>query len=39
MQMYGKKQKEQVEVRNYLIRPTLREKFTKNVNIVYIISN
>lgn len=26
-----KKQKEQVEQRNYVIRPALKEKFTKNV--------
>ena len=29
--MYNRRQKEQVEQRNYVIRPALKEKFTKNV--------
>jgi len=33
MQLYNKKQKDQTEQRNYLIRPALKEKFTKNVNL------
>lgn len=31
-----KKQKDQGEQRNYLIRPTLKEKFTKNVKLMII---
>lgn len=36
---YGKNKKDQNEVRNYVIRPGLKEKFTKNVkkNIFNII--
>ncbi len=34
--MYNRKQKEQVEQRNYVIRPALKEKFTKNV-LFYLI--
>jgi hypothetical protein len=29
--MYNRRQKEQTEQRNYVIRPALKEKFTKNV--------
>jgi hypothetical protein len=32
--MYSKKVKENVETRNYVIRPQLKEKFTKNVKTI-----
>jgi hypothetical protein len=32
---YGKNKKDQPEVRNYVIRPGLKEKFDKNVIIVF----
>ena len=33
--MYNRRQKEQTDQRNYVIRPALKEKFTKNVFIFF----